>query len=187
MYERRTRSQFYIKYGRLMLPCVLIMSRGRRVTWAIFRFNNLTRVIVNGRYGSTEENIGAFRARIGRKPSTTTVATAVPFLVMGHACRVTRRPWRNDGPKRPRRNDTHLVRTEETISVNANSIIGRICRLFAAREALPRFAFRINEDQKAETLKNAGFNLWIGKLSRERERVRATSFYDTDAFLRRSI
>lgn len=154
MYERRTRSQFYIKYGRLMLPCVLIMSRGRRVTWAIFRFNNLTRVIVNGRYGSTEENIGAFRARIGRKPSTTTVATAVPFLVMGHACRVTRRPWRNDGPKRPRRNDTHLVRTEETISVNANSIIGRICRLFAAREALPRFAFRINEDQKAETLKN---------------------------------
>jgi len=47
--------------------------------------------------------------------------------------------------ERSGRNGTHLVRTEETISVNANSIINRIRQLFAAG-SITEICIRVNED-----------------------------------------
>lgn len=61
------------------------------------------------------------------------------------------------------------MRTEETISVNANSIIGRGSAGFLLPEVLPRFAFRINRDyaKKVDLI-------YVPPVAQDRERGRTS-------------
>lgn len=97
-----------------------------------------SRVIVNGRYRSTGGGNQGFPCADWTSTATTTAVVVASFLVI--ESRVSRDETMVERSGR----NTHFVRIEETINVNANSIISRGSAGFLLSEV--RFAFRISED-----------------------------------------